>query len=116
MRDTCDSLVQDPLVITFRDESDRLWEVREIRDPGLPERRRFLLRREYADGWLLFVSGGERRRLAPYPPGWRFADPGRLRAWVGDAAPVRDLTAGAGSNARRVCDLPPVEPCRQDTT
>ena len=76
-------------VLAFTDESDRAWEVREIRQPILPGRTTLLLRREYVDGWLLFSSGDERRRLAPYPPGWRLADPVRLRCWVNDALPVR---------------------------
>jgi hypothetical protein len=90
-------------VLAFRDESDRAWEVREIREPLLPERGRILLRSEYSAGWLLFISGEERRRLAPYPPGWRFADAARLRCWVMDARPVRERDTSATQD--RVRDL-----------
>ena len=89
-RDTRDA---DAWVLVFTDESDRAWEVHEIRDPVLPDRRNRFLCSEYSAGWLLFVSGEERRRLAPYPPGWRFADAARLRCWVNDALPVRATVA-----------------------
>ena len=101
------------MVLAFTDESNRAWEVREIRQPILPDRAQLLLRGEYAAGWLLFVSGEERRRLAPYPPGWRFADPVRLRCWVNDAQPVRTTRRTEGS--RGACDLPPVSDSPRDT-
>jgi hypothetical protein len=91
--------------LAFRDEADRTWEVREIRQPLLPSRGKLLLCGEYAGGWLLFISGDERRRLAPYPPGWRLADASRLRCWVNDARPVR-TTAFPGTGERE-CELPP---------
>lgn len=49
-----------------------------------PERRRAPFRRsvavatEYSQGWLCFESEGEKRRLAPVPPGWEEAGPDRL--------------------------------------
>ena len=90
-RDTPDA---DGRVLVFTDESDRAWEVHEIRDPILPGRENRFLRGEYSAGWLLFMSGEERRRLAPYPPGWRFADASRLRCWVNDALPVPTRRSG----------------------
>jgi hypothetical protein len=100
-------------VLAFTDESNRAWEVREIREPILPERARLLLRHEYSAGWLLFVSGEERRRLAPYPPGWRLADPARLRCWVNDALPVR--TTRGGDSTDGACDLPHVSDSPRDS-
>lgn len=100
-------------VLAFTDESNRAWEVREIREPILPERANVLLRREFAAGWLLFVSGEERRRLAPYPPGWRLADPVRLRCWVNDALPVRAPRGARATN--EACDLPPMSGSPRDT-
>ena len=88
-RDTEETSDGDWPVLAFTDETDRAWEVHEIRVPILPERGQILLQNEFAAGWLLFMSGQERRRLAPYPPGWRFADAARLRCWVNDALPVR---------------------------
>ena len=105
-RTPSEAAADDVMVLAFTDETNRAWEVREIRDPILPERAKLLLRHGYEGGWLLFVSGEERRRLAPYPPGWRFADPVRLRCWVNDALPVRTTRGPDASHG--ACDLPPV--------
>jgi len=102
--DTRETRDADGRVLVFTDESDRSWEVHEIRDLIPLVRPNRFLRSEYSTGWLLFVSGSERRRLAPYPPGWRFADAARLRCWVNDAIPVR---ATAISLTAEVRDLPP---------
>ena len=111
LQETSDGREADFPVLAFTDESDRAWEVREIRDPGLPERAKRLLG-EYSNGWLLFVSGAERRRLAPYAPGWRHADATCLRCWVNDALPVRPANPAVTSD--RVCELPPMSPSSQD--
>jgi hypothetical protein len=100
-------------VLVFTDEADRSWEVHEIRDPVLPDRRNRFLRSEFSQGWLLFVSGDERRRLAPYPPGWRFADAARLRCWVNDALPVRAATTTVTTH--EVHELPPVSRSSQES-
>jgi hypothetical protein len=81
-------------VCTFLDESECLWEVREIREPLLPERSQLLARPEFSGGWLLFSSALERRRLAPLPPGWRAAPPAQLRRWCADASPARSTADG----------------------
>ena len=53
-----------------------------------PERRRAPFHRsaavssEYSQGWLCFESEGEKRRLAPVPPGWDEAGPDRLSTWL----------------------------------
>jgi hypothetical protein len=53
-----------------------------------PERRRGPFRRsisvasEYSNGWLCFESEGEKRRLAPVPPGWDEAGPEKLANWL----------------------------------
>jgi hypothetical protein len=53
-----------------------------------PERRKSPFRRtievasEYSQGWLCFESEGEKRRLAPVPPGWQEAGPDRLSSWL----------------------------------
>jgi hypothetical protein len=112
-RDTRDPPDADVRVLVFTDESDRSWEVHEIRDPILPGRNLFL-RGEYSAGWLLFMSGDERRRLAPYPSGWRFADASRLRCWVNDALSVR--SRGTGMTGDGLRDLPPVSRNSQDST
>lgn len=111
-RDTRETRDSDARVLVFTDEFDRSWEVHEIRDPVLPDRRDRFLRSEFSAGWLLFVSGEERRRLAPYPPGWRFADAARLRCWVNDALPVRATPTSV--TAHEVRELPPVRRSSQE--
>jgi hypothetical protein len=74
---------------TFLDDTSRRWEVREIHEPLLPDRSVLLYRPEFAAGWLLFTSDGERRRLAPPPSGWREAPEEQLRQWCAAAAPAR---------------------------
>ena len=56
---------------TFVDEGGKEWEVREINVPALAVvPRRLLPHPEYAEGWLLFSCGEERRRIAPFPADW----------------------------------------------
>jgi hypothetical protein len=110
-QDSRNTLDADGLVLVFTDETNRAWEVREIRDPVLPERRKFLLGSDYAHGWLLFMSGEERRRLAPFPPGWRHADAAQLRCWVNDALPVRWVGVRTQDP---VHDLPPMTASSRD--
>jgi hypothetical protein len=53
-----------------------------------PERRRGPFHRsgavasEFSKGWLCFETEGEKRRLAPVPPGWEEAGPDRLATWL----------------------------------
>jgi hypothetical protein len=53
-----------------------------------PERRRDPFQRsmavasEFSQGWLCFESEGEKRRLAPVPPGWEEAGPNQLATWL----------------------------------
>jgi hypothetical protein len=111
-RDTRDTREAGSWALVFTDESDRSWEVHEIRDPVLSDRGNRFLRGEHSAGWLLFVSGEERRRLAPYPTGWRFADAARLRCWVNDALPVRATPTRV--TAHEVRELPPVSRSSQE--
>ena len=75
-------------VASFVDDGEVSWEVREIRNPILPDRRGLFARPEFANGWLLFMCGMERRRFAPFPPGWRLATDAQLRRWCAEAEPV----------------------------
>lgn len=77
-----------PEVFAFTDAASRHWEVRAIRDPLLPERRARFLNPAYAGGWLLFTSGGERRRYAPLPPDWSSASESQFREWCAGATLV----------------------------
>jgi hypothetical protein len=81
-----------PQVFAFTDGEERRWEVRAIRDPLLPERRARYLDPAFANGWLLFTSGDERRRYAPLPPDWTSATVTQLRAWCVGATLVPTLS------------------------
>jgi hypothetical protein len=55
----------------FVDSKGRDWAVREVKDPNLAMIPSHLLTQpEFAGGWLLFETLGEKRRLAPYPDDW----------------------------------------------
>lgn len=59
------------MVVQFLDGEGRNWVVREVRDPTLAMIPPHLLAQpEFASGWLLFETSGEKRRLAPYPDEW----------------------------------------------
>lgn len=47
-----------------------------------PFRRTIEVASEYSSGWLCFESEGEKRRLAPVPPGWDEAGPDRMATWL----------------------------------
>lgn len=47
-----------------------------------PFRRSVAVASEFSNGWLCFESEGEKRRLAPVPPGWEEAGPDRLSTWL----------------------------------
>lgn len=47
-----------------------------------PFRRTIEVASEYSGGWLCFESEGEKRRLAPVPPGWDEAGPDRMATWL----------------------------------
>ncbi len=79
-------LQQAQQVSRFFDETARAWEVREIRQPILERNHACILPAPFAEGWLLFTSEGEHRRLAPLPPGWQLADEELMRRWCRDAA------------------------------
>ena len=83
---------------TFLDSKGTRWEVwlitptaaerRKVDRRRTPERRRGRFRRstavasEYSNGWLCFESEGDKRRLAPVPPGWEEAGPDRMSTWL----------------------------------
>jgi hypothetical protein len=51
----------------FRDTGDREWSVYEVIPADVCTFERL---DEYRNGWLVFLSGSERRRLAPVPHDW----------------------------------------------
>ena len=92
-------MYDDISVRTFRDELNREWEVRAVRET-LTERRMHLFPRpELANGWLVFCLGEERRRLAPLPPGWFVASDVQLTRWCDDAEPASRRVSRAWDRA-----------------
>lgn len=67
------------------------------------------VRPRYAEGWLSFHRGVERRRLAPIPEGWENAADFQLRVWLLEAEPVsrasEDQDAQTGSAAAGAGDV-----------
>lgn len=81
--------VEQESVRSFQDAGGTEWEVREIHVPALAiVPRKYLRQPEYADGWLLFTCGIERRRLAPCPGGWQAAGASELAQWCEQAVRV----------------------------
>lgn len=59
------------LLRQFRDAAGVEWQVYQTDRTEAAERRRdHLLPAEYREGWLVFESATEKRRLAPVPAGW----------------------------------------------
>lgn len=86
---TVGARVEQETVRSFEDAGGSQWEVREIHVPSLSiVPRKYLRQPEYADGWLLFTCGGERRRLAPCPSGWQLAAASDLATWCEQAVRV----------------------------
>jgi hypothetical protein len=60
-----------------------------------------ILPRTYANGWLVFESASEKRRLAPFPRNWDELPDATLRSLLGVAIPPRP---SGGVNAQRFED------------
>jgi hypothetical protein len=100
-----DLMTDDISVRVFRDELNREWEVRAVRDNLTERRMRLLPRPELANGWLLFRLGEERRRLAPLPPGWFVATDVQLTRWCDDAEPAARVVAPVAETPERQAQL-----------
>lgn len=70
------------MIMQYVDGEGRHWVVREVRDPNLAMIPPHLLTQpEFAGGWLLFETAGEKRRLAPYPDDWMQLSVRQLDVW-----------------------------------
>ena len=79
-------------VRTFEAPDGALWSVWEVIPGRVSEFRSAHgshLPPALADGWLCFVSGDEKRRLAPLPAGWEARSEADLWFWCRAAVPVR---------------------------
>jgi hypothetical protein len=78
-------------VRTFRSPDGDLWSVWEVIPGRVSDFRSSHgshLPPDLADGWLCFVAGEEKRRLAPLPPDWSERADTQLWLWCRAAAPV----------------------------
>ena len=79
----------------------RVWEVFPTRGTeaslAIAYSRSSLKDTAFANGWLCFESPGEKRRLAPIPPGWELRETAVLEQLRDEAtvAPLRRFGAGA---------------------
>jgi len=89
-------------VRTFQSPDGGLWSVWEVipgRVSDFRSGRGSHLPRDLADGWLCFVCGAEKRRLAPLPCGWAQRPETDLWLWCRAAAPVPPRARLAASPA-----------------
>ena len=71
----------------FRDNAGVEWQVYQTERAAAADRRRdHLLPVEYREGWLVFESESEKRRLAPVPPDWAQLSDEALAAFCASAA------------------------------
>ena len=56
----------------------------------------------YSDGWLVFQSTYEKRRLAPFPGNWTDLPDETLRAFLATATPVRPSGGVLGKDVEEV--------------
>ena len=77
----------------FTDKAGVEWEVWDVRPEGT--HRALVPNAELEDGWLVFQSRSEKRRLCPIPPEWETCSPERLYLLSRIASPVppRDTQA-----------------------
>ena len=72
----------------FVDEMGTPWEAWDVH-PTLAEIRRApAMHRMFSEGWLVFESEADRRRVTPIPPEWCSASDVSLRELLGTATPV----------------------------
>jgi hypothetical protein len=84
------------MVVRFLDGEGESWAVREVRDPTLAMIPSHLLSQpEFASGWLLFETSGEKRRLAPYPDDWAVLPISQLQALCRRAKRIDPVAIGS---------------------
>ncbi|MGQ0714411.1 MAG: hypothetical protein ACT4PJ_11875 [Gemmatimonadaceae bacterium] len=84
------------MVVQFVDRDGRSWAVREVSDPTLAMIPSHLLTcPEFASGWLLFETPGEKRRLAPYPDDWARMPVSQLEAYCRRANRIDPVAASS---------------------
>ena len=77
----------------FTDKAGVEWEVWDVRPEGT--HRALVPDAELEDGWLVFQSRSEKRRLCPIPPEWEACPAERLYLLSRMASPVHPRDAPA---------------------
>lgn len=91
----------------FEDASGDVWEVFEVhRSTAKPG----AVSSGLEDGWLAFVSGEQKRRLAPYPREWESAAAVELARLCGLARAAVNVRSPADGERRRTPRPAPYEP------
>ena len=68
----------------FQDERGRSWAAWDVHLKDTAT-----IHPDFRDGWIVFESDDEKRRLAPIPPEWGKATEAMLRLWCNRAEMVR---------------------------
>jgi len=88
-------------LVEFVDGRKVEWKVWDITPDAMhPLTAREMFHGRYADfqeGWLVFESAAERRRLAPFPSGWAHFTTAQLEELLGQATPVPRRLASASA-------------------
>ena len=74
---------------TFADSTGTVWEVFEVRRSS---QKAGAVSTGLERGWLSFVSGPRKRRLAPFPPEWQIAEASELERLCGLARAAREIS------------------------
>jgi len=103
----CPTLPRHVAARQFTDSSAVIWEVFEVRRPA---ERAASVSPGLEAGWLTFVAGPRKRRLASYPEGWWSLSDPELERLCLDARPSTPLmrAAPADSPAPRVARRTPI--------
>ena len=75
-----------------RDGAERRAENRVKRERRVRQELRIRMASDLANGWLVFESAHEKRRLKPIPDGWADRDDDMLAALLAEAVPAAHTT------------------------
>ncbi len=100
---------------TFEDSTGAVWEVFEVHRTSS---KSGAVSSGLEAGWLAFVSGDHKRRLAPYPREWEAAEPSELSrlCQMARIAPIAKFPLEIGERRRAPRDAPPPVPIEMAST
>jgi hypothetical protein len=102
----------------FRDKAGVEWQVFLTARGSDAVSREHFLPEAYREGWLVFESSQEKRRLAPVPPNWESLPNEALAALCDKASPqlprIRGGTEGKTASPSKTGDGEPLKPKLQE--